>query len=401
MRISTLSAQQSALNGVLNAESNASTTEAHLASGQKLLNASDDPTAAAQVLGLTQISDANNQYQTNITAGTDRLNAEGDALSQVTSVLQSARSLALQASNATQTVQDRQAVATQLQQMLNQLVQVANSRDGQGDALFGGNSVSAAPFVQSGNAVSYAGDAGQRMVAAAPGMQVATGDPGSAVFMAIPAGNGQFAVSAGSANTGTLVVGQSSVTDPATFQGDSYTIAFSGASGDWIATDTTTGAIAGTGTLSPSADGTGDISFGGMQLEVTGQAAAGDTLQVTSGAPQSVFTTLGKLITTLQDGTPGAASSNVINQQLDGIDNALKQVEDVQAKVGARLDTLQQQNTADGSLGVLYQGDLSNLQDLDMASAISQLDLQTVALQAAQQAFVKVQGLSLFNYLQP
>ncbi|HEU0276358.1 MAG TPA: flagellar hook-associated protein FlgL [Rhodanobacteraceae bacterium] len=400
MRISTMSAQQSALNGVLNAESNASTTEAHLASGQKLLNASDDPTAAAQVLGLTQISDANTQYQTNITAGTDRLNAEGDALNQVTTILQSARSLALEASNGTETAQDQQAIATQLQQMLDQLVQVANSRDGQGDALFGGNAVSGAPFVQSGNAVSYAGDAGQRMVAAAPGMQVATGDPGSTVFMDIPAGNGQFAVAANAANAGSLVVGQTSVTDPSAFVAGSYKIQFTDTTGDWTATNAA-GATVGTGTLSDTGQGTGSIAFGGMQIQVTGQAAAGDSLQVTSGVPQSVFTTFGNLIATLQGGTPGAASSNVINQQLQGIDNALGQVEDVQAQVGARVDTLQQQNTSEGNLGVLYKGDLSNLQDLDMASAISQLDLQTVALQAAQQAFVKVQGLSLFNYLQP
>ena len=41
----------------------------------------------------------------------------------------------------------------------------------------------------------------------------------------------------------------------------------------------------------------------------------------------------------------------------------------------------------------------SELQDLDFAEAVSRLNLQTVALQAAQQSYIKIQGLSLFNFL--
>ena len=42
---------------------------------------------------------------------------------------------------------------------------------------------------------------------------------------------------------------------------------------------------------------------------------------------------------------------------------------------------------------------ISELEDLDYASAITELNLQLVALEAAQQTYVKTQGLSLFNYL--
>jgi len=41
----------------------------------------------------------------------------------------------------------------------------------------------------------------------------------------------------------------------------------------------------------------------------------------------------------------------------------------------------------------------SEIGDLDYAEAISQFNLQNVALQAAQQAYTRVQNLSLFNYL--
>ena len=42
---------------------------------------------------------------------------------------------------------------------------------------------------------------------------------------------------------------------------------------------------------------------------------------------------------------------------------------------------------------------LSELQDLDYAEAISLLNIQMMALQAAQQTFAKTQNMSLFNYL--
>jgi len=42
---------------------------------------------------------------------------------------------------------------------------------------------------------------------------------------------------------------------------------------------------------------------------------------------------------------------------------------------------------------------LSQVQDLDYAEAIARLSLQKTGLEAAQQTFIKVQGLSLFNFL--
>jgi flagellar hook-associated protein 3 FlgL len=40
------------------------------------------------------------------------------------------------------------------------------------------------------------------------------------------------------------------------------------------------------------------------------------------------------------------------------------------------------------------------VQNVDITTAISNLSLQSTALQASQQVFAKVQGTSLFNYLQ-
>jgi flagellar hook-associated protein 3 FlgL len=273
-------------------------------------------------------------------------------------------------------------------------VQVANGTDAQGDALFAGNAVRTTPFVQGANFdVSYKGDDGQRMVAAAPGMQVATGDPGSDVFMNIPAGNGRFAVQAGTGNTGSLVAGASSVIDNSAYTGGAYTVTFA-ADGTWQAADSA-GNVAGTG----SYDGHGAIAFGGMQIQLDGEPVAGDTLSVQSGSTQNMFTSVGRLIDAFENTPPGPASSNVVNRQIEGIDQSLQRVLDVQARIGARMNTLDQQKSTEGDLDVQNQSANSNLQDVDMASAIGKLNLQQVALQAAQQTYIKVQGMSLFDFL--
>lgn len=394
MRISTSWMQQSAINDILDNQSAMANTQQHISSGKRILNPSDDPVGAAQVLSLQHVEAANQQYQRNIDSASGRLGLETTALDQVTGILQRVRTLALQGTNGSETQDDRKAIATELRQLYSQLVQTANGTDGQGDSLFAGNAARTTPFVEgAGFSVSYAGDDGQRMVAAAPGMQVATGDPGSDVFMNIPAGNGRFAVQAGASNTGSLVAGESSVTDTSTYVPGNYTVTFA-ADGSWQATDASNNVV-GSGTYS----GDSSISFGGMQIQLSGTPAAGDTLSVQSGTTQNMFASVGNLINAFENLQPGTQSSNTVNSQIEGIDQSLQRVLNVQAKVGARLNTLTQQKTSEGDLDVQYQGSISNLQDVDMASAIGKLNLQQVALEAAQQTYVKVQGMSLFDYL--
>lgn len=394
MRISTTWMQQTAINEILDRQSAMADTQAHISSGKRILNASDDPVGAAQVLDLQHVAAANQQYQRNIDSANSRLGLETSSLDQVTSILQSVRSLALQGTNATETPSDRASIATQLRQLFSQLVQTVNGTDAQGDSLFAGNATRTTPFVQgSGFSISYAGDDGQRMVAAAPGMQVATGDPGSNVFMDIPAGNGRFAVQTGASNTGSLVVGSNSVTDTSAYVPGSYTVTFA-ADGSWQATDAASNVIG-----SGSYDGSTSITFGGMQIQLDGQPAAGDTLTVQSDATQDMFQSVSNLIDAFENMPPGTASSNTVNRQIEGIDQSLQRVLNVQGSVGARINTLNQQKTSEGDLDVQYQGQISNLQDVDMASAIGQLNLQQVSLQAAQQTYIKVQGMSLFDFL--
>jgi flagellar hook-associated protein 3 FlgL len=88
-----------------------------------------------------------------------------------------------------------------------------------------------------------------------------------------------------------------------------------------------------------------------------------------------------------------------MGQALNNLDQALGHVLEIRSDVGVRLSQVDNQRSINESFTLQLQDTLSDIQDVDYAEAISRLNLQLTALQAAQQTYVKVQGLSLFNYL--
>ena len=229
MRVSTSWMQQQSVNTMMERQGDLSGLQNQLGSGQRINQPSDDPVGAATSLELGHLTADTAQYQRNIATANGRLGLEEQSLASAGNVLGRVRTLLLEAANGTQTDETRGDIAKEMTSLRQQLLGQANSKDGQGDYIFAGNRTGAAPFVSQTVGVTYAGDDGQRMVAAGPGLQVATGDPGSAVFMGVPTGNGSFTVGAIAANTGSAVAGASSVADYAAWDGGSYSIAFTAA----------------------------------------------------------------------------------------------------------------------------------------------------------------------------
>jgi flagellar hook-associated protein 3 FlgL len=84
---------------------------------------------------------------------------------------------------------------------------------------------------------------------------------------------------------------------------------------------------------------------------------------------------------------------------LQQIDQSIDHVLGVRAEVGSRLSALDSAAQAREDLDIELQSTLSELRDLDYAEAISRLNQQLVGLQAAQETYTRIAGLSLFDYL--
>lgn len=143
-------------------------------------------------------------------------------------------------------------------------------------------------------------------------------------------------------------------------------------------------------------------NFTSLTVKLTGAPADGDAIVIErteTQVSQSMFKTIENFANALIADDVGPNSSPNNGDFLTNISASLGVVIDTRAKVGSRLNSIEQQNQINEGISVGMQKALSEIKDLDYAEAISRLSLQMTGLQAAQQSFAKVQGLSLFNYL--
>ncbi len=125
--------------------------------------------------------------------------------------------------------------------------------------------------------------------------------------------------------------------------------------------------------------------------------------------PMSVFAIVKELEITLSNapgsgaGIPPELTSDQFHTDMSriigNIDDALGHIVDAQSALGARLNAIQSQENVNEDYLVQLASTLSDTQDLDYTEAISRLEQQQIGLQASQQTFTKIQGLSLFNFL--
>jgi flagellar hook-associated protein 3 FlgL len=399
MRVTQSLNQTQFLSALDSLESGLSQTQNQVSSGLNFTSPSQNPIAAGAVNNYDQTLAQSKQYTVNGNSAQTGLQTEDTALSQLQSQLQSLRSLALEANSGTQTGEDLTAIAEQATQIQNSLLSLANTQDGNGQYIFSGFATQTQPFSLTATGASYAGDQGQNQIQIAPGQTLASGDNGDVVFNQIKTGNGVFTVAPNAGNTGSGVIGATTVTGAAGYTGGTFSINFTAANAYQV--ENAAHVVVATGTYSPGQT----ITYGGAQVTLSGQPAVGDYFNVTPSANQSLFTTVQNLVNTLQAGAGGGASgttslNNGVAAALNNIDQAISQTSTVQASVGGRLNTITTQQSVQTSQQTQLQQSISSLQSLDYASAITSLDSQNTTLSAAMQAYTLTQGLSLFKYIQ-
>ncbi|MRW92101.1 flagellar hook-associated protein 3 [Duganella sp. FT80W] len=389
-----------------------SKTQQQLSTGKKNLSAADDPIATARAVEVTQSQSLNTQLATNRSNANGVLSIETTALASTTALLQDIKDLAVKAGNGSYTDADRQSVATELSGRLADLMGIANTADGVGGYVFSGYKSTTLPFTKTASGADYQGDQGQRSLQVGSTRTVPITDSGSSVFENNATGNGTFVTTADAGNFdrgGSGIISVGSVKDATQLTGHNYSIAFqvvpasSGtpAQTTYTVTDNTTGQPV---TTDPQPYVSGqNITFDGVQFDIQGAPADGDSFNVQPSTKQSIFTTVQGFIDALNQTGSGdsgqARLNNLLNQLQVNIDNASENVLSVQAEVGSRMKELDYLDSAGDDLGLQYSTTLSNLQDVDYTSAISLFTQQQTTLTAAQKTFTTMSSLSLFNYI--
>lgn len=370
-----------------------------LGTGKRLNKPSDGPAETARVIDLNQAIGQIDQFQRNSIFANQRLGLEDATLSSVNNLLQRVRDLALQSNSGSQTGETRAIIRAEVEQRLQELLDYANARDGNGNYLFSGSKSRTEPFTQTASGVAYNGDQNQLLLKISGNRTIAASESGYDIFVNIKNGNGNFSTTSNPANTGDGVITAGSVVDTSLFQANDFTITFtSPTTFDVVNTTTATTILTGQPYVSGQS-----ISFNGSEVAVSGDPQTGDQYLVNASRRQDIFATLQNFINALNVDPANPADQAQLTQALDrtigDVDQALQNTLNIRTFIGTRQNSIDTANIENEGAKIELQTTRSQIQDLDYAQAITQLQLQQTTLQAIQGAFAQVRGLNLFNFL--
>ncbi len=156
-----------------------------LSTGRKVNQPSDNPAAAALLVGIQDQVTLSNRYLQNINTVQGQMQEADSTLGSIETALQRALSLGVQGANGTLSDTDREAIVSELQIIKSQLIYLGNTRY-QGRFLFAGTVTDRPPFVADTSlpsGVRYDGNNGVNSVQIGDGFSIAVNKPGSQLFM--------------------------------------------------------------------------------------------------------------------------------------------------------------------------------------------------------------------------
>lgn len=415
MRISNLDIFQRASSNMMEVQRQLARTQEQLSLGKRILSPADDPVAAAQIVNVNAEKARLEQYSHNITTLDNRLELMDGSLGSITESLQRVRELAVQTGDGALTLRDRQSLAQEVQERLQEIVSYMNTRDASDEYVFAGFQGETAPFQKDGSGhYQYLGDEGQRFVQVGAETQVPMTENGRTIFVDIQAAKQTFFTAPSPTNTSTppATIDAGQMIDQAAWDAvfpEDFAIEFRplaesappGQANFTVRSRSDNQVVAGLQNVTYVAGTT--ISFNGIAVSVKGTPQPGDVFNVESSRNQSVSLTLERFIEGLNkldnNPTDRATLGKLISDSLGNLDQAIDSIGMARSRVGARMNVSETAKLQNENVALLSTKTLSQLEDLDYAEATTRLTLQNVVLQAAQQSFVKVSNLSLFNFL--
>ena len=432
MRISTLQAFNNGVAGLQRNYANATRTQEQISTGNRILTPADDPVASVRLLQLEQQQNVLSQYNSNLTAADSSLVQEESTLNSVNTVLLRVRELALRAGNGSLDAEDRKSIAAELREREDELLSLMNTRNARGEYLFSGFQGKTQPFVRAADgSYSYQGDEGQRKLQIASSLNIPISDSGKSIFENVTnAGRLASALDTSGITPGdvsTLAVSKPLVGDEVAFSGSpafpaegveilfeddgSYSIyGLPRAAGDIPLPDGQNFK------MDDDAERSDSLVFRGVTLQFDGTPVGGERIVVMPGAgitidpvtgdasaepvqnKQGILDTIANLRKTLED--PSSSNADIrdsVAVSLTNLDHGMVSVDAARGNIGARRNVIETTLTDNEDVALVNKSVQAELRELDYAEALSRLSFQTVILEAAQQSYVKISGLNLFN----
>lgn len=352
MRITNNMITASTLRNINDAANRLATANDAVSSQQKIQAASDDPVVATRAVTYRSYVSQIQQYQDNVDAADGWQTATDDALGSLSDVLQSVRELTVQASSDTCSDEDLADIQTQITTLRDQAVSIMNSSYS-GRYIFGGYSTSEAPYevvnTTIGDTVTFKGD-----------------------YLGV----------------GGVVSSDISDSDIESFCAANYTSAYDTSAADENITY--------------------NIGFSNdVAVNIEGQDVTG------GDAGTNLFDTFSKLLLALggatsyksatTDATTGTTTVTTetldLSSLLDELDTDYDRITTSQAKLGARMNKVDNASDILSDAYTAYSTLMSDNEDVDAATASTEQTTAEYVYQASLSVGAKVVSKSLIDYL--
>lgn len=398
-----------------------------ISTGQNILKASDDPLAAVNLSAAKEQQSMLTQFENNIDSARRRLGLADSTLQESINVLTRISELTVQAANGAYGPNERLALLAEAQEMTKLMVEIANTRDAQGQSLFAGYKSAGVAFTMTPNGkIDYQGDRGVSALQISENMTIGTSLDGGTVFGRVDTGSGRKSVF-------DLLQAAVSAIDPAndlSVQGSAIAKAelrfeLPRDPEEWSFSLTGTD---GTATITASlADGKYSdlVTAINAQTAFTGVTAAYNAV---SNRVELTDPANGRII--MQDisienvtSADAKTASNVYFSSIDGTGNEIGQArrlgdsdlvvanlgKDIaaavshlsvqQAYIGAQMNKAERQLDVVSQRKIAVSEDVARIGDADLAALVTELQAMLTNKDAAQQAFARIGQQSLFDFI--
>ena len=396
MRIATANAFDVGIDTLARRQTELASVQEQLTTGKRVNRASDDPAAAARAERALASIGRSETSQRAVDASRVLVTQAESTLGDAGNLLQRARELMVSAGNASYGDAERKGIADELQSIRDQLLALANTGDGAGTFVFGGQGSTQKPFIDTAGGVQYAAADGEMLTEHPTGLPLTT--DGRAAWLEARTGNGVFVTSA-APGVQNATIDTGGVADPSALTGADYTLVFGVAAGVTTYSVLKNGlptAVVGAPYVSGQA-----ITIDGMTVAVSGTPADGDQFQIAPSTPTlGVFGGLDSAIAGLR--TTGRTGSQIAQANAFGlrdIDSVLSNLQAARSAAGAVLQRIDSEADRLDAQKLASTTERSNAQDVDMVHAISDFQSRQTGYDAALKSYAMVQRLSLFQYV--
>jgi flagellar hook-associated protein 3 FlgL len=407
MRISTGQLYDRSIQAVLDNQADLSDIQQQLSSGKKLLRPSDDPVGATQVIRLTEEIDLIAQYKKNSNLLINSLEQEETVLSSANNAINRARVLMIQSGNGIISSGDRKAIAIEVGQIRDQVFDLMNSRNSNGEYIFSGFQSASPAFSfnasATGNKYAFEGDGGENKIQVSDTISLQMNNSGRDVFEDVLARlKSTITGSVGATSASLEVQGQSAFDkfhknnyDAVNAANNEFQVSIISATQAQI-TNVGTGAVLDTVDFSSGSA----FLFNGVEFNIAG--TTGDTVNFQLESPQkkNIAETLNDFVNALKnEDIADGAFDGALSDALVGVDNSLTSMSNAISEIGGRVNVADSVLVSNLDLEITNKTARSNIEDVEYDVSVSELSRQETALQAAQATFARVTGTSLFDFI--